>query len=447
VTRRMNVWGRAGLTLGVCAAVAAGGLAPAEGADPVGPGPNLGTLDEVSLTPDGSAGNLNSDNPSISRDGRIVAFTSYASDLVADDTNATSDVFVLDAATGEITLITRNAAGAPANGASITPRVSGNGRYVTYSSFASDLPGPAGATTQGIVYRYDLTTGATELVSHSPNGSYPLKGAGVGDISSNGRFIVYYSNSHNLVPGDHNGRYDIFEWDARTDTTTLVSQAADGSGANKASIGATVSTNGSVVYRSKATNIVPLAGNDFGADIYYWDAVTGVTTLVTTSFDGGFAHGASGASDISGNARYIVFDSLASDLVDEDFTGRQVYVYNTATGETKRVSKSFDGWPGGAASFQPSISDNGRQIAYTTDRWDTDESDTLALNVVVYDRVTGENNWVSTTRTGTVANNTSYLAQISGNGEQIAFASLASNLRRHNDTNKTLDVYIWTRTR
>ena len=109
---------------------------------------------------------------------------------MADDTNATSDIFVRDATTGVITLISRNAAGQPANGSSITPRVSSNGRYVIYSTFATDLPGPAGATDQGLVYRYDVETGATRLVSHAPDGSYPVKGAGAADISSTGRYVV-----------------------------------------------------------------------------------------------------------------------------------------------------------------------------------------------------------------------------------------------------------------
>ena len=123
-----------------------------------------------------------------------------------------------------------------------------------------------------------------------------------------------------------------------------------------------------------------------------------------------------------------------------------MYVYNTTSGVTTRISKSFDGWAGGAYSDWASISDNGRQIAYTTDRWDTVDSGTLSPNVVVYDRVTRVNTWVSTAPNGTVGNKTSYLAQISGSGDQIAFASMASNLPRHNDANKTFDVYVWTRT-
>ena len=415
-------------------------------ADPVGPGPNVGTLDEVSLTPSGSTGNLNSDFPSISRDGRIVAFTSFASDLVADDTNATSDVFVRDATTGVITLISRNAAGQPANGTSITPKVSGNGRYVTFTTFATDLPGPAGATNQGLVYRYDLQTGATQLVSHGPNGSYPVKGAGNYDISSTGRYVVYGSPSRNLVSGDQNGKWDVFRWDALTDTTTLVSRAADGGGANQPSSPATVSTDGSVVYGSKATNIVPLDGNEFGSDIYYWDAATGTTQLITRSFDGGFAHG---SSQQQRHQRQRALRRLRLLGIGPGRRGlHRVTGVRLQHGHRSDHADQQELRRLGGRGVQRLGVDLGqrRQIAYTTDRSDTVETGTLSPNVVVYDRVTRVNTWVSTAPNGTVGNNTSYLAQISGNGDQIAFASMASNLPRHNDTNKTLDVYVWTRT-
>ena len=441
MTRRMNIWGRAAITMGLTAALAMSGLASAS-ADP---GPNAGTIDEVSLTPGGAAGNGNSDFPSISRDGSVVAFTSQASDLVADDNNGHGDVFVLDAATGEITLISRTAHGRAANDQSFDPQVSANGRFVTYTTWASNLPGPPGVNNGGLVYRYDIRTGSNQLVSHTPRGALPLKPAGSGDISSTGRFVVYFTRSHNMVAGDHNNTWDIFRWNARTDTTKLVSKASDGGGANGPSIGASVSKDGSVVYRSKATNIVPLAGNDRGEDIYFWDAATGQTELVSRAFDGGFANGASNTFDVSANGNYIAFDSRATNLVDDDSVGYQAFLYSTATGITTRISTSFDDWPGGAASLDVSISGNGGQVAYTTDRVDTPESGPQAQNVVVYDRDTGVNTWVSTTPNGTVANDKSYLPEISGNGEQIAFASLASNLPRHSDTNQTLDVYIWTR--
>ena len=332
-----------------------------------------------------------------------------------------------------------------ANGSSISPRISGNGRFVIYTSFATDLPGPAGATAEGVVYRYDVSTGSTQLVSHTLTGGYPAKGAGAEDISSTGRYVVFSSAARNLAPGDDNGKYDVFRWDANTDTTTLVSRASDGGGANKASIASAVSRNGSVVFRSKATNIVPLAGNDFGADIYYWDPASGDTTLVTRSFDGGFAHGASNTLDISANGHYIAFDSLATDLVDDDSVGHQAFIFSTATGTTKRISTSFDDWPGGAASLDVSISDNGRHVAYTTDRLDTAESPPRAERRRLRPRHRREHVGVNDPeRHGRQQHVVPARDQRQWRADRVQ--SLASNLPRDIDTNKTYDVYVWTRT-
>jgi Tol biopolymer transport system component len=182
-----------------------------------------GTITLVSRNSAGVEGNGYSQYPSISADGRNVTFASSATNLVSGDINGKSDIFVRDRHTGTTTLVSRNSAGVEGNGASNNPSISANGRYVAFDSMATNLVSGDINGMSDIIVR-DRQTGTTTMVSKNSTG---VEGNGYSQypsISANGRYVAFVSSATNLVSGDINGRNDIFVRDRLTETTTLISK-------------------------------------------------------------------------------------------------------------------------------------------------------------------------------------------------------------------------------
>ncbi|MDP8911926.1 MAG: hypothetical protein M3M94_07670, partial [Actinomycetota bacterium] len=180
-----------------------------------------GDVLRASVSTGGTQANGWSEAPAISGDGSVVAFTSYASNLVSGDTNAAGDVFARDAVTGTTTRASVGASG-QANGKSQAPTVSADGNLVAFESSASNL---VSGDTNGVsdVFVRDLSAGTTTRVSLSSGGA---QGSGASDsaaISADGRFVAFRSFASNLVSGDTNGYSDIFVRDLQGGTTTRVS--------------------------------------------------------------------------------------------------------------------------------------------------------------------------------------------------------------------------------
>ena len=267
----------------------------------------------VSTATDGTA-NGNSYSPSVSADGRWITYESHASNLVAGDTNGQADVFVTDRTTGVTTLISAGTDG-PSDGDSYSASVSADGRWITYSSYASNLV--AGDTNgQMDVFVTDRTTGVTTRVSAATDGTQANDGSNEPSVSADGRWITYYSDASNLVAGDTNGQMDVFVTDRTTGVTTLISAGTDGP-ANGDSYYASVSADGRwITYGSYASNLV--AGDTNGqADVFVTDRTTGVTTLISAGSDGP-ANSDSGDASVSADGRWITYFSDASNLVPGD---------------------------------------------------------------------------------------------------------------------------------
>ena len=191
-----------------------------------------------------------------SDDGRYVDFWTYSPSIVADDHNGLSDVFLYDATTGVTKLISRTDAGAPGNSGSSVAKISANGKYVIFNSSATDLAGGGLEGLSELVYRYTVASGRVKLASKSPQGALPTKAAVATAISANGRYIVYSTTAHNIVPGDHNKLNDVFRYDAVLGETILVSQTLGGLQTDKFSDGGPISGNGRfIAYATKATNM------------------------------------------------------------------------------------------------------------------------------------------------------------------------------------------------
>jgi Tol biopolymer transport system component len=215
-----------------------------------------GTTTCVSVASDGSQGNDGSYSPSISADGRYVAFDSDASNLVSGDTNSESDVFVHDRQTGETTRVSVASDGEQGNEDSWYPSISADGRHVAFGSSASNLVG-GDTNSEYDVFVHDRQAGQTTRVSVASDGGQGNDRSEEFSISADGRYVVFDSAASNLVGCDTNDVWDIFVHDRQAGQTTRVSAASDGSQGNSDSGGSSISADGRyVVFDSAASNLV-----------------------------------------------------------------------------------------------------------------------------------------------------------------------------------------------
>jgi len=237
------------------------------------------TTERVSVDSGGLQGNSWSSTPSISSDGRFVAFRSVASNLVSGDTNSTWDIFVHDRQTSQTTRVSVDSGGLQGNGRSQSTSISSDGRFVAFHSRASNLvPGDTNGTYD--IFVHNRQTGQTTRVSVDSGGLQGNSLSEMSSISSDGRFVAFESYASNLVPGDTNGEADIFVHDRQTGQTTRVSVDSGGLQGNNHSDGPmSISSDGRfVAFQSEATNLVP--GDTNGrTDIFVHDRQPNTPTL------------------------------------------------------------------------------------------------------------------------------------------------------------------------
>jgi len=399
----------------------------------------LSEIIRISVASDGTQGIANTSFPSISVDGRYVAFYSSASNLVADDTNEYYDTFVHDIQTGETTRVSVASDGTQGNGISLYPLISADGRYVVFTSNASNLV--AGYVTYGAsdIFVHDTQTGATTLVSVTSDGIQGNNGSGSASISADGRYVAFISLASNLVMSDTNGTRDIFVHDTQAGTTTRVNVASDGNGNAYPSISA---DGRYVAFISYATNLVAGDTNKAG-DIFVHDTQTGKITRVSVASDGTQGNGSSSYPSISADGRYVAFGSSASNLVAGDTNEyHDIFVHDTQTGATTRVSIASSGTQGNSSSFYfPSINADGRYVAFSSYASNLVAGDINgSWDIFVHDMQTSATTRVSVASDGTQGDGRSCGTSISADGQYVAFYSYASNLVA-GDTNGEADIF------
>ena len=236
-------------------------------------------------------------------------------------TNGASDVFVTDRTTGVTTRVSTATDGTSGDGWSGSPAISADGRWIAYESHASNLvPGDTNGALD--VFVTDRTTGVTTRVSTATDGTQANDNSFCSAISADGRWIAYMSYASDLSPGDTNGALDVFVTDRTTGVTTRVSTATDGTRANDNSFCSAISADGRWIATRQASNLSP--GDTNGAlDVFVTDRTTGVTTRVSTATDGTQANSGSEPPSISADGRWIAYMSYASNLVPGDRTGPQ----------------------------------------------------------------------------------------------------------------------------
>ena len=314
-----------------------------------------GTTVRVSLDASGAQANNGSGGSSISADGRFVAFESDASNLTAGDTNNLTDIFVKDMQTGAVTRASVDSGGMESNGLSSSVSISGDGRYVAFISEADNLVSNDLNGVQDI-FVHDLQTGATMWASANGNTA-----SWDPSISLDGRFVVFTSAATNLVSNDTNGKRDIFMFAVQTGQITRTSLDASGVEGDKDSVDASISGDGRYVSFSSASNNF-LTGDTFGfPHAYVRDMQTGMISIA--SFANGYLMiGWSDATQMSADGRYVVFSF--DDKGDSQPT-RWIYIHDRVSGKT------FSATPGGGSDgfgnpILASISGDGRFISFAS---------------------------------------------------------------------------------
>jgi Tol biopolymer transport system component len=390
----------------------------------------------------GAPGNGASYDPAISADGRYVAFESLASDLVAGDTGGTRDIFVRDRNTGTNYRVSLDSAGVEGNDGSWGASLSDDGRYVAFHSFATNLVAGDTNGKQDVFVR-DRTTGTTRRVSVSSAGGEGDNPSYSSSLSADGRYVAFASDATNLVAGDTNAREDIFVRDRHTGTTYRVSVSSTGAEADGYSYSPSISDDGMyVVFESDATNLV--AGDTNAArDVFVRDRAHGTTYRVSRDSAGAEGNGVSENAKISADGRYVAFHSSATNLVAGDTNAvRDVFVRDRTTGTTTRASKDSAGAEGDDQSLVPSLSADGRYVTFYAAASNLVAGDTNGkYDVFVRDRTTGTTTRASKDSAGAEGNGDSSLPGISNDGRYVVFASLATNLVA-GDTNGVKDIFV-----
>jgi uncharacterized repeat protein (TIGR01451 family) len=349
-----------------------------------------GVTEWISVSSDGTGGNNQSDMPAISGDGRFVAFVSLADNLVPDDTNGFADTFVHDRLTNT------------------TERVSVSGR---------EREGNGHSGLVGVA-------------------AYP-------SISGDGRFVAFVSEADNLVSGDRNGNADVFVRDRLLGTTERVSVNSAGEEADIGGEGPAISADGRfVAFQSEAQNLVP-GGNPFlfVDQVYVHDRATGTTEIISINDAGEPGNSLNVQADISADGRFVVFSSFAENLVPGLQSGLQVYLRDRTAGTIERITENAAGEPGDGSSVDPSVSLDGRFVAFQTNSGNLIGDGNHESHILVKDRLTGAFERVSATSTGEPADLLSEHPDITPDGRFVTFFSLATNLVP-GDTNNRRDIFV-----
>jgi Tol biopolymer transport system component len=395
----------------------------------------------VSVGSGGTDAHGASEGPSISGDGRWVAFQSQADNLVLGDTNLSDDVFVRDCvlATTERVSVATN--GTQADSDSIAPSISVDGRFIVFASQASNLV--AGDTNgSDDIFIHDRVLGTTELVSVDSSGVQGNASSRYPSISADGRFVAFQSLATNLVAVDVNGYVDVFLRDRLIGTTELISVSQTGTQGSGASFDASISADGRyVAFVSKAWGLTAVSTPGI-REVLVRDRQSGLIVRASVSSGGVTGNDDCYAPSISADGRYVAFVSNATNLVPGVVWHPNGFIRDLQGLSTAAVNVSSSGAPGNGRCERVDISSDGRFVTLQSSATNLIQSDTNgADDVFVRNLADGTIARVSVGPGGAQANWDSEWPVISRDGRYVAFRSVASNLVS-GDTNTIKDVFL-----
>jgi Tol biopolymer transport system component len=317
------------------------------------------TTELVSVSTEGKAGNTKSMNPTISSDGRFVAFESFSNNLIVEDINENPDIFVRNIPESKTEVISLSSRGQQANHGSSNPSISADGRYVLFQSPARNLVPIDNKRSDenewnfSDVFLRDRELGKTELISVNQEGKPGNHPSGSPSVSQDGQFVAFTSMATDLVdnypmgPLELSGkgftarRIDIYVRDRGTNLTKLVSAAPSGEPGNHQSQAPKISANGQfVIFQSAASNLTSSRMPGTTINIYQRDIVKDETTLVTEFKGPQETNVMSAHSAVTQNGSFVVFDTNYGHQGAELANNSDVYIWNSTTGEIELISFS-----------------------------------------------------------------------------------------------------------
>jgi len=393
--------------------------------------------------------------PDISDNGRFVVFESLASTLVADDTNVKNDVFLRDRELQTTVKISEGFNGEGTNGNSFAPRLTGDGRYIVFASDASNLAENDNNNVRDI-FVYDTTNKQTEMISIAENGDYFDGMSMLPDISADGRYVVFQSLARNWGEDDTNNTWDALLHDRETKKTITTNVSSEGIESHSGGGIPSISADGLFVcFGSSASNLVS-GDTNREYDIFLYDVLNKQTLRVNVASDGtqssGFidsdglkAKGDGRLCSLSGDGRYIAFQSQANNLVPNDLNeNNDVFVHDRILQITERVSLTSTGEEGDGHSGISSISSNGRYIAFQSNSSNFSDNSKQDHNQFIKDRELGTIKLATYATDGTTRVSSGFIymqSTISGDGQHLVFRSGEGNLVQ-DDNNANWDTFV-----
>lgn len=405
----------------------------------------------LSRARDGGVADNGSIEPSMSANGRYVAFTSIASDLVTGDVPGTLDVFLLDRQTGRIRRAPMPAGNVARTQPSLSePSISANGRWV---AFSYREPPPPNTTvslpTRLNIVLWNVRDDASVFVVTRVRGLPVLVPGRQPSLSGNGRYVAFTTTKD--MPGDEaEGDDDVVRWDRETEQLVLVSGGFSGEQISGVADSPSISADGNLVaFASDGGDSVVDADTGPGFQVYVRDIEAAQTRQVSGTPDGRPPRGEATEPAISGNGRYVAFASAASNLTGEGAGG--VFRRDLQSSTTQMVSVTPLDQASIGASLQPAISEDGNFVAWTSRATDLvpETAGRIApvavarfpSEVYLRDMTLGETVLVSVSLDNAGGGGQSFQPAVGGSGRFVAFASDSPQLVSSDD-NKTYDVFL-----
>lgn len=393
----------------------------------------------LSVDSSGNQSNQVSYQPSVSGDGRYVAFESQASNLVSDDTNSARDIFVRDRTNSTTVRADVSSAGVEANADATQAKISYNGRFVVFASSASNLVGSDTNGTSDIFIR-DLQSGTTTRVNTATSGTQGNGGASWPDVSADGRFVTYMSSGNTLdtsISGTVTN-FQVYVKDMKTGANKMLSHSAGNVVGDAGSSAPRISCDGGVVvFESRSTNLVASDTNGYG-DVFVVTQGWSGDDLVNATING---NQNSQFPTVSCDGNFVAIQSGANNLLSGTTTsGLNIYRYNRLDSTFQVASKYTSGSLGTASNQYPEISGDGRFIVFETDEQFSANDTNPRTDIYLRDMRGATTQLLSINKTGTAAAGFTSMSSISDDGTYAVYEGFSPNIVS-NDTNGYQDIF------
>jgi Tol biopolymer transport system component len=386
----------------------------------------------VTVSVDGGDPDSSANWPSVSADGRYVAFSSWADNLVPNDLHDNSDIFVRDLVTGTTRLVSVASDGTQADNSSFTPSISGDGDVIAFQSYADNLV-PNDTEGHIDIFVHVMSSGQTMRVSQRPSGVGANDDSREPSISANGKVVSFSSVASNLVavPVDTTGLCcDIFVHTIANGANKLGDPMLDGDGASDSFLSVLSRTGRYVAFLSWGCFLVKEIPCLDESNVYELDMKTGVMELVSRSYSGKVGFGCGANPAISADGSVIAFISDGDNIVRHDTNqAYDVFVRDMTTGVTQRASVTSKAQQTNGGLGRIGISGDGSLVTFQSDAWNIvpDDGNTWQ-DIFLRDVAHGKTYRVSLSATGGDPNAYSANAAISADGSTVVFESDASNI-------------------